>query len=306
MDKKEEALNFVNQAIEKYNDLFPNSHFLRGKIYRSLNNFHSAIDCYNKYIALEPNDYNTYFERGLIYLLLNDPEKAAKDFNEAVEINPSYKDKVAQYLNPKQNEVQLAVIHNNATQEITVPVEEKRLDLKEENIEIEFTAQDLQKIIDDEKKLSQTKEKLKNRKIKFDINSLDPLLEKSNSANCSWWIGKKIIKNDDPNLIKLGYGKNKEKSKVHGFIDTEAKEVQELIKNNDKAFARFTELLKDSKFSNGFTDGLKPIDNSGQKKIMEIKIHGTRGKGDIRLWAEKVKNSKGEILYCFDKVGYHI
>ena len=86
------------KAIETFNEyikLYPNEslgYSRLGGIYVELGDFKKAIFYYSKAVKLEPDDFHIYFNRGNIYLATYNYGQALDDYNKAIELNPTIGD----------------------------------------------------------------------------------------------------------------------------------------------------------------------------------------------------------------------
>lgn len=85
----EDCLTFLNGFVEKEPN-FAEAYNNRGNAYSELNQLETAIEDYNRAIALKPNDAEAYYNRGNAYRKLNQYAKAIEDYSKAIEKNPKF------------------------------------------------------------------------------------------------------------------------------------------------------------------------------------------------------------------------
>lgn len=86
-------------------------YFRLGWTFMSKNDYHQAIECYDRLIALDPNNSGFYNNRGLIYSMLKEDKTAIEDYSRAIELDPtlvpSYHNRA--YVHLQQGEYQMAI-----------------------------------------------------------------------------------------------------------------------------------------------------------------------------------------------------
>ena len=82
-DKLNKEFNFGLDA-EAFNNL--------GIIYRNLNKYKEAYDCYKHCIKIKPNYSEGYYNLGLLFYKMVNYKKAIDNFSEAIKINSVYID----------------------------------------------------------------------------------------------------------------------------------------------------------------------------------------------------------------------
>jgi tetratricopeptide (TPR) repeat protein/S1-C subfamily serine protease len=87
-EKYEEALKVSNEMIRRF-PKSANSYFFKFVVLRSLDKKQEALDSLNKAIELEPSFLN-YIMRVITYHMPNDYQKAIADLDKVIELNPNY------------------------------------------------------------------------------------------------------------------------------------------------------------------------------------------------------------------------
>lgn len=91
--KEEEAISFLNKAIEKY-DRHAQAYERRAKICFRMKNYHDAIRDYTKAIGIDPTIPTAYFGRARTHMINKDWELAIEDFNhtlkKSIALQPIY------------------------------------------------------------------------------------------------------------------------------------------------------------------------------------------------------------------------
>ena len=82
------ALSDLTKAI-KLDSKNIDAYYVRGQVYRELEDYKNAIEDFNKVIKDSPNAYNAYYSRGLCYKALNQEKEAQADFAKAKELGKS-------------------------------------------------------------------------------------------------------------------------------------------------------------------------------------------------------------------------
>jgi len=92
-----DELEYVNRAIKDLSKairLNPTStaYLQRGRVYNGKGDYDKAIEDFNQFIRLDPNNAGIYSNRGLAYTNKGDYDKAIEDFNKAIslDINDAY------------------------------------------------------------------------------------------------------------------------------------------------------------------------------------------------------------------------
>lgn len=85
-----------SEAIEGFSkviELSPSNYkayYNRGLCYDELTNYEKALQDYDMFIKLNPEDHDmVYYKRGFIKMLLKDDNSALADFNKSIELNPN-------------------------------------------------------------------------------------------------------------------------------------------------------------------------------------------------------------------------
>ncbi len=81
--KEEEAINFLNKAIEKY-DRHAQAYERRAKVCFRMKNYHDAARDYTKAIGIDPTIPTAYFGRARVHVLNKEWELAIEDFNQTL------------------------------------------------------------------------------------------------------------------------------------------------------------------------------------------------------------------------------
>ena len=82
--QEQEALKYFNRAIENNSD-YLNSYFNKAIVFKTLQKFDEAIECYNIILRKEPKQGQAYFEKAnVLFFNKNDVKTAAKLYNKAV------------------------------------------------------------------------------------------------------------------------------------------------------------------------------------------------------------------------------
>lgn len=85
-----EALSAYEELNKHKPEFFP-GWFSRGYIYlMELNEYDSAITCYDKVIGINPFSYAGYYNRGLAFESKDEFNKALENYNKALELKPDY------------------------------------------------------------------------------------------------------------------------------------------------------------------------------------------------------------------------
>lgn len=82
------AVSDLSKAI-KLDSNNIDAYYIRGQVYRELEDYKNAIEDFNKVIKDSPNAYNAYYSRGLCYQALNQEKEAQADFDKAKELGRS-------------------------------------------------------------------------------------------------------------------------------------------------------------------------------------------------------------------------
>jgi len=100
-NKKDEAWNYANKALDNYNKAGeenpddPVPYFRAGIIYFNFGPKYidKAIECMNKAVEKSPDNYKYLYARGQVYEGKGDTEKAKKDYEKALKLAEKEKDK---------------------------------------------------------------------------------------------------------------------------------------------------------------------------------------------------------------------
>lgn len=108
---------------------------------------------------------------------------------------------------------------------------------------------------------------------------------------------------ENKQIHRIAYQSDKSKSKVFAIIDEESKALKKL---SEDVLDEFRTILKEGRFARkkGQSGIVFMKDKKGNKGA-KLKILGSKGVGDIRLWADRVKNNQGEELYVFNSMFKH-
>ncbi|MCW3085583.1 MAG: repeat-containing protein YrrB [Bacteroidetes bacterium] len=82
------AQKYINKALSIYN-LFPDAHYLSGRIWYQFKNYQEALKSYSAAMALNPGLESYHNNVGTCLFALGRYEEAAKEFAKAAELNPN-------------------------------------------------------------------------------------------------------------------------------------------------------------------------------------------------------------------------
>jgi tetratricopeptide (TPR) repeat protein len=84
------SIKLWNYTIEKTQERDPVSYYSRALAYDEMGQFESAIEDYDKAIALNPSFTNAYNNRGLDFYEIGQLDRAIADFDHAISLNPAH------------------------------------------------------------------------------------------------------------------------------------------------------------------------------------------------------------------------
>jgi tetratricopeptide (TPR) repeat protein len=100
LEKYSESKKILGLAMKMDTD-FANAYNVMGMVHTSLEDYQTALENFNRGLALKSNDALMLNNRGFVYLMIGDHERALKDINESIVINPdnpwTYRNKAIYY-----------------------------------------------------------------------------------------------------------------------------------------------------------------------------------------------------------------